>query len=227
MTSFSLRLTLAAVVGLASAGFAQQPPESKPAGDAIPEQQKADKAKQPAPKKIYTNADLVSPETKPETGKLDSPTNSAAGSDAVKAGDTSTPATQTSNSSEGTNPPAPETTRSPVFDFPKQTSPDVFVIPAGTQIRVNISTGKVTTPVRVGWATPIPALTQMTVEVSTVYYPVRGRDAVNLAYQEVAQLTAVTLHGKHYDLQSDQIPVNAGLPTEVTFTLQKDVRLKR
>jgi len=34
----------------------------------------------------------------------------------------------------------------------------------------------------------------------------------------------VTLHGKHYDLQSDQIPVQPG---EVTFTLQKDVKLKR
>jgi len=224
MTPCSLRLTFAAVVLLASAGLAQQPPENTPAGDATPEQQKAEKAKKPAPKKIYTNADLASPETKPEADQKDSPANPVAGGNAVKAGDSSASATPASGSAEKTNPSAPDTSRPPVMDARKHTSTTVAVIPAGTQIKVNVSDGTVMMPVRVGWATPIPALTKVTVEVSPVYYPVWGGYSANLGYQEVAQLTAVTLHGKHYDLQSDQIPVQPG---EVTFTLQKDVKLKR
>jgi hypothetical protein len=41
-----------------------------------------------------------------------------------------------------------------------------------------------------------------------------------------AATTAVTLDGTRYDLQTDQIPVQAGSVSEATFTLLKDVTLK-
>ncbi len=227
MHGFSLRLTFLAL--LASAALAQQAPETTPAGDTVNEQQKTTPTKKLATKKkIYHNSDLASPGTKPEA---DSPTNVVSGSAAVKAGDSSTPAAPAAGSSEKKNHPEAETTRSSVLDAPKDNAPDVIVVPAGTRIQVNILDGKVTVPVRVGWATPIPALTKVAVEISVPYYPVYGPyypasvPYYNNVYSaEVAQLTAVTLDGTRYDLQTDQIPV---LGSEATFTLLNDLTLKR
>jgi hypothetical protein len=239
MNEFSLRRTFVALALLASAALAQQAPENTPAADAPKAQQKPEKAKKPAPKKIYTNADLASSDANPEADKAgtkDGPANPVAGGDSVKANNSSTPAAQTSNSSQKANPSASTPSRSGVFDRPQQTSPDVIVVPAGRQIKVDISeenpprdvplrmfSGKVTVPVRVGWATAIPALTKVTVEVSALYYPVPGR---SVDYQGVAQLTAVMLDGTRYDLHTDQVPMLAGSASELTFTLLKDVTLK-
>jgi len=228
MHGFSLRLTFLAL--LASAALAQQAPENTPAGDTVNEQQKTTQTKKVATKKkIYHNADLASPGTKPEA---DSPTNVVSGGAAVNNGDSSTPVAPAASRPEKTNRPDAATIRSSVFDAPKENAPDVIVIPAGTKIQVDIIDGKVTVPVRVGWATPIPALTKVAVEMSVPYYPVYGPyypDSVpyyNNPYSaQVAQLTAVTLDGTRYDLQTDQIPVVLG--SEATFTLLADLTLKR
>jgi len=236
---------------LASAALAQQASENTPAADIPIAQQNPDKAKRTAPKKIYTNADLASPESKPEAAKKTDENNGVASpvadGESAKADHfltpvltpAPTPAGQTPNSCESASPPASNTSRLPVLDAPKQNLPDVIVVPAGTQIKVDISqenpplnvplrtfSGKVTIPVRVGWATVIPALTKVTVEVSALYYPVAGRYD-NVGYQGVAQLTAVMLDGKRYDLQTDQVPLLAGSATEATFTLLDDVTLNR
>lgn len=221
MHGFSLRLTFLAL--LTSAALAQQAPENTPAGDTANEQQKTTQTKKLAPKKkIYHNADLASPETKREA---DSPTNVVSGGAAVNNGDSSTPVAPAASRSEKTNRSKAETIRSSVFDAPKENAPDVIVIPAGTKIQVDIIDGKVTVPVRVGWATPIPALTKVTVEISVPYYPAYGQYYDNPYSAEVAQLTSVTLDGTRYDLQTDQIPVLAG--SEATFTLLNDLTLKR
>ncbi len=228
MHGFSLRLTFLAL--LASAALAQQAPENTPAGDTVNEQQKTTQTKKVATKKkIYHNADLASPGTKPEA---DSPTNLVSGSAAVNTGDASTPVAPAAGSSEKTNRPEAETIRLSVLDAPKDNAPDVIVVPAGTRIQVNILDGKVTVPVRIGWATAIPALTKVAVEISVPYYPVYGPYYPasepyynNLYSAQVAQLTAVTLDGTRYDLQTDQIPVMAG--SEATFTLLNDLTLKR
>lgn len=225
---FSLRLTFLAL--LASAALAQQAPESAPTVDTVNQQQQTTETKKVAPKKkIYHNSDLASPETKPDPG---SPTNVVSGSAAAKAGDSSTPAAPAGGSSEKTNRREAEPSRSSVLDAPKDNAPDVIVVPAGTRIQVNILDGNVTVPVRVGWATPIPALTKVAVEISVPYYPDYGPyypGSVpyynNLYSAEVAQLTAVTLDGIRYDLQTDQIPMIGG--SEATFTLQADLTLKR
>ena len=199
MNRFSLKSMLVALL-LASVAFARQAPETTSAADTPNAQQNRDKAKRTAPKKIYTNADLASPEAKPEAAKKTDETNGAAravaGGDSAKAEHfltpvltpAPTPAGPTPNLCESASPPASSTSRLPVLDAPKQNLPDVIVVPAGTQIKVDISeenpplnvplrtfSGKVTIPVRVGWATVIPALTKVTVEVSALYYPVAGR----------------------------------------------------
>jgi hypothetical protein len=239
MNGFSRRLTFVALALLVPAALAQQVPENTPAAEAPKAQQKPEKAKKPAPKRIYTNADLASSDPKPEADKKDEPANPVAGGDSVKADNSSTSAAPTPNSCEMKNPPASATYRLSVLDVPKQTSPDGIVVPAGTQIKVDISeenpprdvaprtfSGKVTIPVRVGWATAIPALTKVTVEVSTLYYPGPGR-YYSVDYPQAAQLTAVVLDGTSYDVQTDQVPVLAGSASEVTFTLLNDVTLNR
>ena len=250
MNRFSLK-SLFVTLLMASAAFAQQAPENTPPADIPNSQQNPYKAKRNAPKKIYTNADLASPEAKPETAKKTDENNGAA--NPVADGDSAkadrfltpvltaspTPAEQTPNSCESASSPASNTSRLPVLDAPKQNLPDVIVVPAGTQIKVDISeenpplnvpqrtfSGKVTIPVRVGWDTVIPALTKVTVEVSALYYSVAGRYD-NAGFQGFAQLTSVMLDGKRYDLQTDQVPVLAGSATEATFTLLDDVTLNR
>ena len=228
MNGFSLRLTFLAL--LTSAALAQQAPENTPAGDTVNEQQKTTQTKKRATKKkIYHNADLASPGSNPEA---DSPTDVVSGDADANTGDASTLASPAAGNSEKTNRSKAETTRSSVLDAAKENEPDVIVVPAGTQIQVNIIEGKVTVPVRVGWATAIPALTKVAVEISVPYYPVYGPyygGSVpyynNLYSAEVAQLTSVTLDGTRYDLQTDQIPVLAG--SEAKFTLLKELTLKR
>lgn len=53
-----------------------------------------------------------------------------------------------------------------VLDRPKDSRPDVIVVPAGTELKVDIGDHKTVIPVRVGFATPIPALSQVTVQVT-------------------------------------------------------------
>ena len=69
--------------------------------------------------------------------------------------------------------------RSPIFDQPRQDSPDTMVVPAGTKIVVDIfeenpprnvtrlQTGKVVNIVQVGSTVAIPALAKVTIQHST------------------------------------------------------------
>jgi len=220
---FSLRLTFLAL--LASTAFARRKPESAPTADTVNRQQQTTETKKVAPKKkIYHNSDLASPDTKPEAeiAAAKPVTGSAA---TVNAAHSSTPVAPAASRSQKANLPKADTIRSSIFDSPKDNAPDVIVVPAGTKIQVDIIDGKVTVPVRVGWATPIPASSKVTVEVSVPYSPVYyGRYYDNLYSAEVAQLTAVTLDGTTYELQTDQISVLLG--SEATFTLLADLTLK-
>jgi len=220
---FSLRLTFLA--WLASAALAQQAPESAPTADTVKQQQQTTETKKVAPKKkIYHNSDLASPDTKPEAKNDTAAKPVTGGAATVNAAHSSTPVAPAASGSQKTNRPKAATIRPSIFDSRKDSAPDVIVIPAGTKIQVDIIDGKVTVPVRVGWDTPIPALTNVKVEISVPYYPAYGRYDDNLYSAEVAQLTAVTLDGTSYELQTDQIPVLAG--SEATFTLQADLTLK-
>ena len=114
--------------------------------------------------------------------------------------------------------------RSPVFDRPKTDSPEIIIVPAGTKITVDISeenpprnvqlrlhTGKVVNIVQVGSTVAIPALSKVTIQDST----------------GGMELTEVIIDGVHYDLHTDRVPLQEGSISEATFTLRKDLKIKR
>jgi hypothetical protein len=97
---------------------------------------------------------------------------------------------------------------------------DLLIVPEGTQVKIDVSEGKVVVPVRVGCATAIPGLSKATVRVS-----LQGTgDSVY-----IAELTDVTVEGVRHGVQADlgAIPGPQALPSEVTFTLLKPVSIQR
>ena len=90
--------------------------------------------------------------------------------------------------------------------------PDPYVVPAGTEIRVDLTESKITGPVRLGFATPIPALTKVAVDTDRAYlqnnyrtYPRDGPD-----YIEYATVTAITIDGKTYEVRTNRVQVSGG-----------------
>jgi hypothetical protein len=120
-----------------------------------------------------------------------------------------------------------------VLDRAKDSRPDVIVVPAGTEVKVNIGEHKTIAPIRVGFSTPIPALSQVTVQVTRSYVdvPYSYSGAPNGAYVdyvEYATLTAVTVAGKTYQVETDSLPIiNGGTDSELTFTLGGPVEVLR
>jgi hypothetical protein len=105
-------------------------------------------------------------------------------------------------------------------DSAAENADDLLIVPEGTQLKIDISEGKVVVPVRVGFATAIPALSKATVRVS-----LQGTgDSVY-----IAELTDVTVEGVRYGVQADlvAVPGPQALPSEVTFTLLKQVSIQR
>lgn len=106
-----------------------------------------------------------------------------------------------------------------------------LTIPAGTQIKVDVSEenpprnvqhtfmGKVVVPVQVAGTVVIPALTKVIIRVSPGYD--------NTGAQEVMELIEVILETGRYPVTTDRVPVSPGSVTEMTFTLLKDVTIKR
>jgi len=113
--------------------------------------------------------------------------------------------------------------RSPVFDQPKQDSPDAIVVHAGTKIVVDISeenpprnvsrlqTGKVVEIVQVGSTVVIPALSKVTIQHSG----------------GTMELTEVIINGVRYKLQTDRLTLEDGSTSEATFTLKKSFAIER
>jgi hypothetical protein len=186
-----------------SVGNAQQGPSDSVADAA--REQKALKSKQkPAQKKVYTNSDVVPSDATPS--KNDTQANQA-GSAVVK-------------NSESPN---SGVERPPIFDLPKKGSADSLVVPAGTKITVDVfeenpprnlplrvHLAKVVNIVQVGSTVVIPALSKVTIQESV----------------GVMELTAVTIDGIGYDLQTDRVPLFAE-SSEATFTLTKPFTIKR
>jgi hypothetical protein len=108
-----------------------------------------------------------------------------------------------------------------VYDRPDDSAADVVVVPAGTEIHVNILDGNVALPVRMGFATPIPALSKVTVKLFGVrdyesYWEFSG-------LSDYASLTSVTIDNVIYPVQTDTIPYFAG---EEVFTLVAPLTIK-
>ena len=112
----------------------------------------------------------------------------------------------------------------PKLDRPKTDSPEIIIVPAGTKITVDISeenpprnvqlrlhTGKVVNIVQVGSSVAIPALSKVTIQDST----------------QGMELTEVIIDGVRYQLHTDWVPLQQGSVSEATFTLRKDLKIKR
>jgi hypothetical protein len=120
------------------------------------------------------------------------------------------------------------------LDRPKDSSPDVVVVPAGTELKVDLDDHKVVVPVRVGFATPIPALSHVAVKVTRSYvaFPYAGVQSyggiANVGYAEYATVTAVTVGAKTYQVETSSVPLFiSGANSEVTFTLSGPVEISR
>ncbi|HSS99821.1 MAG TPA: hypothetical protein VLK33_22455 [Terriglobales bacterium] len=109
-----------------------------------------------------------------------------------------------------------------VMDHPLAAKADVIVVPAGTEIRVDMVDGKVTVPVRVGFSTPIPALSKASVRVDRVYapavYDANGnlQNNTNARYAEYGVLTGITVSGTTYKVETDSVPLATPNSTAVS-----------
>lgn len=133
-----------------------------------------------------------------------------------------------------TNTPTSHTTVGSVFDRPKDSRPDVIVVPAGTELKVDVDQHKTVVPVRVGFATPIPALSQVTVEATRSYVGMPDFSSTSypalayVDYVEYATVTAITVAGNTYEVQTNSVTLQkGGTNSEVTFILAAPLKILR
>ena len=198
--------------------FAQSVSTTQPLSTVAHEKKDA-KSKSVKAAKVFTNDDLTSRSAEPSARSTSSPRAFVQESE----GEKREPA---NHSLATTN----------VVDRQKGASPDVIVIPAGTELKIDVSQHKTVAPVRVGFATPIPALSQVTVQLTRSYvsllfpslsYPSYTPNP-NVDYTEYATITAVNVEGKTYQMQTDSVPLwRGGTNSDVTFVLTEALEMLR
>lgn len=212
------------VIVLVSVGNAQQVPVTDSVADAARQQkQSKSDSKNAEKKKVYTNSDLTeSDATAPKTDPQANPETSSAGA-TPQAGASSSHTEQPAAVKNQNNVNSGDA-RSPVLDQPKQNFPDTIVVPAGTKITVDVfeenpprnlplrvHSAKVVNIVQVSSTVVIPALSKVTIQESV----------------GVMELTEVTIDGVRYDMKTDRVPLSAASMSEATFTLARDLTIKR
>jgi hypothetical protein len=123
-----------------------------------------------------------------------------------------------------------------------QDAEDDLVVPEGTELKievppnpsfpVDVYAARVVAPVRVGFATAIPALCTATVQVVTRHYPYQDRSwygGYNPGYFEALEVTQVVVDGVPYAVQTEQVgrPWEASSPSELTFRLLRPLLIGR
>ncbi|HWR15506.1 MAG TPA: hypothetical protein VN577_11805 [Terriglobales bacterium] len=224
------KLSIAAIiVAMNCLAYSQQDSSSQPLGDIAREQkdkrnqlEKKDKAK-----KIYTDADL------PPASGPDKDLSAATASRDAEERDPTVPKppiepaiTNEVEQKKAGNPQvsgsSEETNDSLIILAGTQIKADISQVPAGIQLSPHIMSGRVVVPVRIGFTTAIPALTEVTVSVTGHHY--------DAGYVDVVELIAVKIVGTTYTIHTDQIPLfstRAGNVREVTFTLMEPLRIPR
>jgi hypothetical protein len=197
-----------ALLTLVPAAQSQASPQDKSLGDVAREQQELRKRqKKAAPSNVYTETGVASDHDTPDNGGA----NSSSCSDSDKSVDAKAckPSVAESKPAEVQDGPSPRSVRS-LLDRAPDTKPDMIVVPAGTEIKVDIVEGKVIVPVRVGFATPIPAQSKVAVQVNPVYYYTGyGNYGTGpVAFIENAVLTAVTVRGVTYAVQASAVQLD-------------------
>jgi len=101
-------------------------------------------------------------------------------------------------------------------------------IPAVTDLTVLFYAGRLVAPVRIGFATVIPAMSGATVQVVTRHYPWYGALST-LGYFEALEVSQVVVEGVAYTVQTDQVarPWRDPSPSELTFQLLKPLTIER
>lgn len=190
-----------------------QPEESL--GDVAKEQREQHpKETKPAPKKVYRNRDVVTEQDSP------APESQQTTSQEITAQKTGSAQAQNSPIQKASSRPATTS----IFDR-KDDDPaaDFILVPAGTQIEVNMMDSNVAMPVRIRFATPIPALSKVALKVFVVD---EGYNYYDYAPElgNFATLSSVTIGDVTYPVQSDTVPYATG---EQIFTLSEPLRIKR
>ncbi len=180
--------------------FAQQSPSDKPLGDVAREQKSKQKKKASLGNTYTGEGTPAAPSTADDSSaEPKSPLPSAE----TKPPDSSKTKEKTD---AGTN----------LLDQAKSSESDFILVPAGTQIKVDRTAGKVAWPVRVGFATPIPALSKVTIEDW-------GQTFDGETYYQILALTSVTVDKVTYKTKAKGYA--AGM--EVTFTLEEPLKINR
>jgi len=226
---FKIFMVLIAVIVTITLAPAQGFSEEMPLGDAARALRKVKQRDAvpdaERPHKVYVNADVVSDPVKAAEAGATSP---AAGKDG-ESNRGMTRHTEKGESAAESDSRERRSTR-PILDRKPDAATDVIVVPAGTAIRVDVREQKVALPVRIGFSTPIPALSSVAVQVSRSYlstgYGSNGVPSVD--YVDYATATTLIIEGKAYDIQVDTVPLLTGATNgEVTFVLSAPVRILR
>jgi hypothetical protein len=232
MTGVFRRLAAGVIVVLAalSPSQAQQNSSAEPLGDIARKQREARKHQTKAtPPKVYTNSEAV---TSADAGGAKPSSESAAQSESCaeknKAAESAKDADCTKRDTSQSEPVKSKCAPGRTED----TAPDWIVVPAATEIRVNIPERKVVVPVRIGFSTPIPALSKVVVQISRTYvsngYVVGEISYVD--YVDYATVTAVVIGGTSYNLETDTVPLFKGegaANAEVVFHLSSPLSIPR
>jgi hypothetical protein len=123
-------------------------------------------------------------------------------------------------------------------DEEEQDAEDRRAVPEGTELKVEIPAlaefpvkayaARVVAPVRVSFATAIPALSMANVQIVARHYPWQG-DHYRTGYFEALQVTQVVVEGVTYTVQTDRVarPWQVPSPSELTFKLLKPLAIRR
>ena len=222
-------MALSATIVILGLAQAQALSEDSPLGDVARELRKAKQGDGTSAveraHKVYMNADVVSdPPKTAEEGAASSPP--VVGKDAGS-NKSSTPHTEGAEATRKADSAKLRGGR-PILDREPDATPDVIVVPAGTEIRVDVREQKVALPVRVGFSTPIPALSNVAVQMSRSYVPAGyGSNGVpSFNYVDYATATTLIIEGKAYEIQADTVPLFTGATSgEVTFVLSAPVSI--
>jgi hypothetical protein len=202
-------------------GLAQQASGDPASVDAASQPRKiSQKIKPNSAPKTYTNADVVASLSPEEAKAASSASDKPSVADSKPA---SAVPTKKQDVAEGSS-------KTSILDRPKDTTPDEIIVPAGTEIHVDVEDRKIVNPVRVGFATPIPALSKVALRVDRNYVPyaylVNGQSYRD--YVDYATLTAVTVGDSTYPVQADALPLLKGATNrEMIFVLNEPVHILR
>jgi len=227
MTRIASLLGASAALLIVALAHAQADSQDKPPGDVAREQREIQKQHSKNNRtRVFTNDDL-------QSGSDEQTRDSAAEQDTrADAEKTAADAKkQRADSKENSKDLTTDRRPQPVLDRDKDSAPDLQVIPKGAQIHVDFNTKKVVVPVRVGFATPIPAGSPVKLQIARTYLQAYPNPDPNirvplLDYADQVTLVGVTAGGRVYPVQCDVLPLMLGATnSEMVFTLQEPLSI--